>query len=279
MFKSHITKTRFIWSAFILFVVVNLTLMGFYIRGVIRNASEINTATAKIESFENIGTPVTTTKGESAKPDSPYASITVDFNQLKQRNSDIVAMLVVDSMGLKMPVVQSADNEFYLEHDIDKKSSKLGWLFFDYRTSVDTLDFNSVIYGHNAASRNMFGNLKSIFSYVEDEGHTDLPIYLLTPAKNQTYKLVSVYVTESTDWKYTMTGGLTMQARENFVKYITERNQLKQLENSNITANDSFLTFSTCYGPAGTSKRLVFHAVLTNQVDAVIQAQKTTLTK
>ena len=72
-------------------------------------------------------------------PDTPYWNfikmnlIDVDFNNLKETNKDTVAWLYVGGTNVNYPVVQTTDNDFYLDHSFDKSYNKAGWLFMDYR--------------------------------------------------------------------------------------------------------------------------------------------------
>lgn len=85
--------------------------------------------------------------------------ITVDFIKLKKRNKDIIAWLYCEDTQINYPVVQSADNEYYLRRLIDGTWAVAGTLFFDYRNSSDVSDWYTVIYGHNMHNDTMFGSL------------------------------------------------------------------------------------------------------------------------
>lgn len=187
----------------------------------------------------------------------PY--IEVDFTSLKERNPDIVAWLKFDAVGVSIPIVQTTDNEFYLTHDVDKKPSKLGWVFADVRSNMEILGFNTVFYGHNNSNRQMFGALKEIFNVKESEKTTKEIIQLTTPYSKMVFQVVSVYVTNYEDWKYVDQVFTDEQEKQEFIDMIKERNTMP-LFDSDISPLDRILTFSTCYGPAGTEDRLVIHA-------------------
>lgn len=194
------------------------------------------------------------------KKEFPF--VEVDFDPLKERNEDITAWLKLDAIGLDIPIVQSGDNEFYLNHDVDKKSNKLGWVFADVRSNMEYMSTNTVLYGHNAASQQMFGSLKHLYNIDKEKVEQDGIIQLTTPKSEQVYEITSVYVTTYDDWKYVQQVFKGDEDKQEFINRMVEKNEVKMFEKDNLSTDDRFLTFSTCYGPAGTTKRLVVHARL-----------------
>jgi len=196
----------------------------------------------------------------STPEDFPFVS--VDFEPLKERNSDIVAWLRYEGVGIDLPVVQTTDNEFYLSHDVDKKPSKLGWVFADTRSNVNFPGLNTVLYGHNATRDRMFGSLKTLLSVTEENKDAYKYVSLTTETKEMVYEVVSVYVTDYTDWTYVNHTFFSLEEKQAFIDMLISRNVVKIFSNKSITPMDNILTFSTCYGPAGTTDRLVVHAKL-----------------
>lgn len=86
----------------------------------------------------------------------------VDGNYLSDamgQNQDTVAWLLLPDADISYPVVQAQDNEYYLNHKFNKKKSKIGNPFLDYRCESDFSGFNSIIYGHNIKGNKVFANL------------------------------------------------------------------------------------------------------------------------
>lgn len=79
--------------------------------------------------------------------------------ECKKINLDTIAWLYIPNTNIDFPVMQSQDNEYYLNHSLEKKSSSYGVPFLDYRCSKDFSDFNSIIYGHNIRGQKMFADL------------------------------------------------------------------------------------------------------------------------
>jgi hypothetical protein len=124
---------------------------------------------------------------------------------------------------------------------------------------MEIMGFNTVFYGHNNSNRQMFGALKEIFNVKESEKTIKEIIQLTTPYSKMVFQVVSVYVTNYEDWKYVDQVFTDEQEKQEFIDMIKERNTMP-LFDSDISPLDRILTFSTCYGPAGTEDRLVIHA-------------------
>lgn len=194
-----------------------------------------------------------------------FPFIAVDFKELKERNMDTAAWLKVNAVDVSMPIVQTLDNDFYLNHDIDKKKNNLGWVFADARSNLDYLGTNSVLYGHNTGNKQMFGSLKNIFSTDPEKKSENEIIQLTTPTTQMVFEIVSVYVTTFEDWKYVQHTFPDDESKREFVERMKAKNSMPIFARDDLSLHDSFLTFSTCYGPAGTSDRLVIHARLVAQ--------------
>ena len=75
-------------------------------------------------------------------------------------------MLRIPGTKIDYPVAQHAEKDnFYLRHDIHGKFSANGTLFTEGTYNSKSFDDRvTVIYGHNMASGEMFGNLQEIYS-------------------------------------------------------------------------------------------------------------------
>ena len=96
-------------------------------------------------------------KPEVAGGDSPVLGEGLD--ELRQINPDIRAWLTVDNTGIDYPVVQGADNLYYMSRDVFGESSLAGSIFLDSRNSPDLSDRYFIIYGHHMEKGLMFGDL------------------------------------------------------------------------------------------------------------------------
>lgn len=252
---------------FSLVTLVLLVLIGrwcytnYYLTGKLTSVQDREVAGVEMQSPEAL---------DVKKPEFPFAE--VDLTDLKKKNPDVVAWLRVSEIDLDIPIVQTTDNKFYLTHDVDKKESSLGWVFADDRSNVEYPGLNTVLYGHNAVSKKMFGSLKNLWNIDADKVSTDGLIQFTTSSKEMVYQIVSMYVTDYTDWLYVDQIFTSDADKKEFIDRLQKQNQVPAYTDPSLTINDSILTFSTCYGSAGTTQRLVVHAKLLSMKDTKVVA-------
>jgi sortase B len=121
-------------------------------------------------------------------PDNP-----IDFAELQAQNSEIYAWIYVPGTNINLPVLQSAvDDNFYLDHDVDKNYNYAGAIYSQSKNALDFSDPVTLLYGHNLLNSTMFTQLH----YFEDatffNEHTQLYIY--TPGHILTYDIVAAYM-------------------------------------------------------------------------------------
>ena len=179
----------------------------------------------------------------------------VDFEKLKEKNSDIVAWLKVKGTNIETTVVKSTNNDYYLTHNFNKEYNSAGWIFADYKNKVDGTDKNLVIYGHNMRDDSMFGSLKWVINEDWYNNEDNKYITLITENETQVYEVFSVYQIEKEDY-YIQTNFNTEKEFNTFAQTIKKRS--KKDFNVDVNENDNILTLSTC---ANNNKyRVVLHA-------------------
>ncbi len=183
--------------------------------------------------------------------------LSVDFNELKKKNNDTVGWIKVEGTNINYPVVQTTNNEYYLNHSYDKTSNKAGWVFADYRNNIDVLDKNTIIYAHGRVDTTMFGSLKNILKsswYNDKNNHI---IKFSTAKENTLWQVFSVYTIPAESYYITT----SFSSDEDFIKFV---NTLKDRSKADFSAipnkNDKILTLSTCKDSKG--NRIVMHAKL-----------------
>ena len=53
---------------------------------------------------------------------------------------------LVNNTNINYPIVQTTNNDYYLNHAYDKTKNMAGWLFADYRNNMDDIDKNTIIF-------------------------------------------------------------------------------------------------------------------------------------
>jgi sortase B len=108
-------------------------------------------------------------------------SSSMDFSRLSAENDEIVAWLTVDGTVIDYPVTQAKDNRYYLTHTAERRYSKRGAVFLEFRNSPDFSDFNSILHAHNLKGGKMFGQLPRFKEKAFFDAHATGTLY--TPHK------------------------------------------------------------------------------------------------
>lgn len=181
----------------------------------------------------------------------------VDFEKLKNINSDAVGYIEVPNTNISYPVVQAKNNDYYLTYNLKKEYNSAGWIFMDYRNDLDGNDKNIIIYGHNRRDGSMFGSLKNILSPDWYNNESNKYVTFIIEQGNLKYEVFSIYQIEREDY-YIQTTFSDNEDYESFIRTITNRS-IKNY-NVNVSSEDSILTLSTCAND--NEYRVVLHAKL-----------------
>lgn len=155
-------------------------------------------------------------------------------------------------MNFKM---QSADNNYYLNHNYLQEESRAGSIFLDYRNSMDSFSRNTIIYGHRMKDGSMFAQLKK---YLDEEFYQSHSTILLdTLYEGMELEVFAAYRT-TTDFYYIETDFSSDEEYMDFIGAIKGKSVFNA--NVDINQNDLIVTLSTCdYGLNREEGRLVVH--------------------
>ena len=178
------------------------------------------------------------------------------LKKLKEQNSDVIAIIEIPGTGIKYPILQGPDNEYYLRKGLNKEYDIAGCVFMDVYNSPDMNDDNSVIYGHHLEINSMFTPLDQ---YRKQEfAEKNRIIYVTTEEGLRKYEIFSAYGTPSTSDYRTL--DFTYEGDK--VPYFNKLRSSSevQLETRPFKEDDTILTLSTCqYDYA--DQRLAIHAL------------------
>lgn len=179
----------------------------------------------------------------------------INFEELKQTNSDTIAWIKVNGTDIEYPIVKTTNNDYYMTHSFDKTYNSAGWVFMDYRDRFDGADNNMVIYAHNRRDGSMFGTLKNILTEEWQTNSENFIIPFITENEKVEYKVFSIYKIESEDYYITTNFGTDNE----FQKFI-DKIKSRSIKDFNVDANteDNILTLSTCAD--NNRYRVVLHA-------------------
>ena len=159
-------------------------------------------------------------------------------------------------------MVQTADNEYYLDHGFDGQEFRAGTVFMDCTDSFgaypDQWSENIVLYGHNMADNTMFGSLRQYRqnpSYYKEEPF----ITFSSNYADYTYVMVGLVITSGnadSDFKYWQMEEL--DDKTTFDSYMGSVNAKNMIDNPiDVQYGDSLLTLSTCYSDEDNSRFVI----------------------
>ena len=238
-----LNKLKTFFAIFVLIISFIVLFLSIYCLMYYDNGRKVNTKTQK------------ETKKKIIKTNK---HIEIDFDDLQEKNNDAVAYIRVPGTKIDYVVLEGRDNDYYLDHDFDKKYNVAGWVFADYRTRFDESDKNIVIYGHNMKDGSMFGTLKNVLTESWQSKEDNRVITLVTQNREYKYEVFSTYTIDAESYYIT--------TDFSNLSYIDFLNTLKNRSTYNydieLNENDKILTLSSC---SGSEKRIVLHAKLKEQ--------------
>ena len=171
-----------------------------------------------------------------------------EYKNLLNKNKKLIGWLKIDDTNIDYPVMQTDDNQYYLEHNLNQEYDKNGSIFMDKDCDVLKPSTNFILYGHHMRSGQMFGKLDKYEkqSYCEDHSI----IQFDTIYEKGTYQVMyvfrsKVYDEETIVFKYYQF--IDALSEQEFDSYMQEMAEMS-LYDTGVTAQygDRLLTLSTC---------------------------------
>lgn len=170
------------------------------------------------------------------------------YEALYNKNKKIIGWLTIKGCDIDYPVMQTGDNEYYLEHNYNQEYDKNGSLFLDKDCDPAFPNDNMIIYGHHMKSGRMFGKLNYYLKesfWEENKEFTFDTIY-----ETGTYAVMfafksKIYNEDEIVFKYYQF--IDASSEEEFYSNMSEMKQLS-LYDTGVTATygDRLITLSTC---------------------------------
>lgn len=181
---------------------------------------------------------------EEVVSDIPSINYLEELNKLRNEynNNDIVGVLNIENTSFNEIVMQSSDNDYYLNHTVYHESNWRGQTFLDFRVDINNSD-KLIIYGHN--SPNYVLPFKIFENYYDSNYLNEHKyLYLQTDSSKKIYEIFSVYV-EVEDWTY--------YNKMNFIDKDDYYNHILELKNNSwydtgidVSMEDEILIIQTC---------------------------------
>ena len=184
----------------------------------------------------------------------------LDLTALQEVNPEVLGWIHVPDTELSYPLLQTGDNDTYLNKSWDGKKNSAGSIFLETKNPSDFSAFNTIIYGHRMTNNSMFGTLRHYKTqeYLAENPH----IYIALADEVRRYEIFSSYeapVTSPTYW-------LNIEKEEHIEKALEHFIGSSVLESETVpTGEDQVITLSTCTGAGTYHSRWVVQAVLTDR--------------
>lgn len=168
----------------------------------------------------------------------------VDFDQLKSINADTVGWIrfYPEPSQISYPLVQTTDNDLYLNKTFSANDNTVGAIFVNYTNSPDFNDRNTIIYGHRMNDNSMFHDLAKYQdkSFWEENQY----FYIYTPdGREITYHICSAGIVKDTSETYE-----TVFADDAaYQRYLDATSSYSAYDTGvEVTTDDVVVTLSTC---------------------------------
>ena len=170
------------------------------------------------------------------------------YKKLFSQNKSLIGWIKIDDTNIDYPVMQTVNNEYYLDHNYNQQYDKNGSIFLDKDCDITNPGTNMIIYGHHMKSGKMFGNLQlySNKSYYEKHPY----IQFDTIYEEGRYQIMYVfrsriYNEDEIVFKYYQF--FEASTPEEFDSHMNEMANLS-LYDTGVTATygDKLITLSTC---------------------------------
>ncbi len=207
--------------------------------------NELNELKGKPVIGQNNITPVihyTTDEAQGSK------EVLDEYKNLLNKNKKLIGWVKIDDTNIDYPVMQTIDNEYYLDHNLNQEYDKNGSIFMDKDCDVLKPSTNFILYGHHMKSGKMFGNLH-LYS---DKAYYEKHPYILfdTIYEKGTYEIMyvfrsRVYSEQEIVFKYYQF--IDAVSEQEFDSNMKEMAALSMYD-TGVTAEygDQLLTLSTC---------------------------------
>lgn len=180
------------------------------------------------------------------KTDIP--DILPEYQAIHNKNKRLIGWIKIDDTIIDYPVMQTVNNEYYLDHNFNQEKDNNGCIFMDYQCDVVKGCDNIILYGHHMKSGKMFGTLNK---YSQKAYYDEHPIINFdTIYEKGEYQVMyvfrsKVYSEEEVTFKYYQF--INADSEKEFKSYLNEMSQLSMYD-TGVTASygDRLLTLSTC---------------------------------
>ena len=179
----------------------------------------------------------------------------LNWEKMKEINPDIVAWITVPGTQIDYPILQCSTWNEYLHKNYKGEYSYPGSIFI--QPGVRFTDRHVVIYGHNMASRSMFGSLHDYES--QDFGLQHPDVYIYEQGRTIHARIYSTYDCEDASETYQT----DFQTEEEWMTWLTMTIEENYYDMEMVPVKENrVLTLSTCFTGKNEDSRYTVHSVI-----------------
>lgn len=171
-----------------------------------------------------------------------------EYKTLYNKNRRLIGWLKIDDTIIDYPVMQTSNNEYYLDHNFNQEKDNNGSIFMDKECVAYPRSQNLILYGHHMRSGKMFGDLEK---YAKESYYKEHSIIQFdTIYEKGTYQVMYVFrakVLKENEIAFKYYQFIDAISGEEFNSYMKEMEEMS-LYDTGVTAGygDDLLTLSTC---------------------------------
>ncbi len=171
-----------------------------------------------------------------------------EYQNLLLKNRKLIGWVKIDDTYIDYPVMQTTDNEYYLDHNMNQEYDKNGTIFMDKDCDVLKPSTNFILYGHHMRNGRMFGQLDQYKNEAFYEKHPYISFD--TIYEKGTYQIMYVFrskVYKETEIVFKYYQFIEANGEQEFDSAMEEMAALSFYD-TGVTAKygDQLLTLSTC---------------------------------
>ena len=171
-----------------------------------------------------------------------------EYKSLYNKNKSLIGWIKIDDTNIDYPVLQAADNEYYLRRNFSQEYDKNGCIFLDKDCDILKRSTNLIVYGHHMSSGKMFGTLDKYSS--EDFYRKHKYIQFDTIYEKGRYEVMYVFrskIYEEDEIVFKYYQFIDVNSETEFDSNMREMSEMA-LYDTGVTAEygDELLTLSTC---------------------------------
>ncbi len=215
------------------------------------------------------GTVTAMSQQMSVLKETDYLYKPINLKALREINPEVSGYIYIPGSRVDYPILKEQEPEkyFYLNHNMYKEYDQYGSVFelCDEERGLPGLD-NPVtwLFGHHMNSGAMFATL---YNY-EKEDFQDTPIYVYRDDYRSEYKAIGYCYVDQHDRAYAFDAyGRDTEEYADLLGYLQETDSMGR-DTGWPGPGDDILILSTCYGRAGTSRRMIL--ICTEQRRAMV---------